>query len=163
MKVQIGQKKEHEKHTSLKLERTQLQSMNTRVPTVAVATLLAVGAVACGPSAEEVAQEKACTAAETEIKELAKGYETETMKVIKFKRELDADEQAGNFLGYREKTSQMFALMTEVKEDLMIPYSEAREAYGDSCTDDERREKFQQTFIEPFQQRMMKHLNKLTS
>ena len=106
---------------------------------------------------------QACEDSEAAIKLAGKGYEEGLNNVISLKGELLDNIQGENPTDWREKYSNFSSQLLDVRQDFVINYGELREEYGNKCTNDTRRSKFNTTYVTPFNKRLVELANKLHS
>ena len=134
------------------------------------ACVLSLGLVACGPSKQELAIEKAktainqaCDASDASIKIAGKGYEDGLNNVLSLKAELLDNIQGNNPIDWRKKYSKFSTQLIDVRQDFVVIYGDLRETYGSECTNESRRAEFNKNYVTPFNNRLIILANKLHS
>ena len=134
------------------------------------ACVLSLGLGACGPSKQDVAlaeanvaMVQACEDSETAIKIAGKGYENGLNDVLALKAELLENIQGDNPTDWRKKYTEFSSKLVAVKQDFVVNYGDLRETYGSDCTNTSRRAEFNDTYVTPFNKRLIVLANKLHS
>ena len=144
--------------------------MKLSVLAASSACVLSLGLGACGPSKQDVAlaeakaaMAQACEDSETAIKIAGMGYENGLNDVLALKAELLENIQGDNPTDWRKKYSDFSSQLVAVRQDFVVNYGDLREAYGSECTNTSRRAEFNDTYVIPFNKRLVVLANKLHS
>ena len=100
---------------------------------------------------------------ETAIKIAGEGYENGLNDVLALKAELLENIQGDNPTDWRRKYSDFSSQLVAVRQDFVVNHGDLRETYGSECTNTSRRAEFNDTYITPFNKRLVVLANKLHS
>ena len=106
---------------------------------------------------------QACEDSETAIKIAGKGYENGLNDVLALKAELLENIQGDNPTDWRKKYTDFSSKLVAIRQDFVVNYGDLRETYGSECTNASRRAEFNDTYVIPFNKRLVVLANKLHS
>ena len=112
---------------------------------------------------EKAAMVQACEDHGTAIKIAGKVYENGLNDVLALKAELLENIQGDNPTDWRRKYSDFLSQLVAVRQDFVVNYGDSRETSGSECTNTSRRAEFNDTYVTPFNKRLVVLANKLHS
>ena len=106
---------------------------------------------------------QACEDSETAIKIAGKGYENGINDILALKAKLLENIQGDNPTDWRKKYIEFSSQLVAVRQDFVVNDGDLPETYGSECTNTSRRAEFNDTYVTPFNKRLVVLASKLHS